>query len=247
MLDLISNFLYELIASTDITLDGVFVAVLVLAVFSIGILLCKPWRVKADQKSDVFSSAMHMVSAIISAISMLVIATALITQDPLRASKEAFDPIFFYLIFSVCFISCFIFSVLGKRKNNAWLNTLASLLLLILALCFIEFPYEASHYFNRYNHIYGLAYYKNYTLVQVLDYILIVSACLVFAVNAVLTSVFLIKRFISPGSSNYASSIKYREKCYNRVAKMKEYLDKGIITEEEYEKNKQEILKNVKL
>jgi hypothetical protein len=30
------------------------------------------------------------------------------------------------------------------------------------------------------------------------------------------------------------------------VAKMKEYMDKGIITEEEFEKNKQDILKNIK-
>ncbi len=44
-----------------------------------------------------------------------------------------------------------------------------------------------------------------------------------------------------------SSSIRYREKCYKKVAKMKEYMDKGIITEEEFEKNKQDILKNIKL
>ena len=45
----------------------------------------------------------------------------------------------------------------------------------------------------------------------------------------------------------YYSSMRYREKCYKRVAKMKDYLDNGIITEEEYEKNKKEILKNIKM
>ena len=43
------------------------------------------------------------------------------------------------------------------------------------------------------------------------------------------------------------SSMRYREKCYKKVARMKGYLDNGIITEEEFERNKQDILKNIKL
>lgn len=43
------------------------------------------------------------------------------------------------------------------------------------------------------------------------------------------------------------SSMRYREKCYKKVARMKGYLDNGIITEEEFERNKQDILKNIKM
>lgn len=44
----------------------------------------------------------------------------------------------------------------------------------------------------------------------------------------------------------YYESIRYREKCYKRVERMKGYLDNGIITQEEFEKNKAEILKRIR-
>lgn len=53
--------------------------------------------------------------------------------------------------------------------------------------------------------------------------------------------------FILNKLKTYPSSLKYREKCYKKVAQMKEYLDKGIITEAEFEKNKHEILKNIRM
>lgn len=43
------------------------------------------------------------------------------------------------------------------------------------------------------------------------------------------------------------SSVRYREKCYKKVIKMQMYLEKGVITQEEFEKNKLDILKNIKL
>lgn len=45
----------------------------------------------------------------------------------------------------------------------------------------------------------------------------------------------------------YYKSMRYREKCYKKVARMKEYLDNGIITQEEFEKNKAEILKKIEM
>ena len=41
--------------------------------------------------------------------------------------------------------------------------------------------------------------------------------------------------------------MKYREKCYRKVADMQSYLEKGIITQEEFEKNKSDILKRIKI
>ena len=46
---------------------------------------------------------------------------------------------------------------------------------------------------------------------------------------------------------SYRKTIRYREKCYKRVEKMKKYLVHGIISQEEFDKNKSEILKNVKM
>ena len=43
----------------------------------------------------------------------------------------------------------------------------------------------------------------------------------------------------------YRASMAYKEKCCKKVARMKRYLDNGIITEEEFEKNKADILKNI--
>lgn len=48
-------------------------------------------------------------------------------------------------------------------------------------------------------------------------------------------------------SKSYYNTLRYREKCYKKVARMKAYLDNGIISQEEFEKNKNEILKNIKM
>ena len=45
--------------------------------------------------------------------------------------------------------------------------------------------------------------------------------------------------------SAYYNSIGYREKCYKRVEKMKRYLDSGVISQEEFEKAKREIVKHI--
>ena len=46
--------------------------------------------------------------------------------------------------------------------------------------------------------------------------------------------------------SNWYKSVSYREKCYERVAKIHDYLEKGIITQEEFEEAKKDILKHLK-
>ncbi len=45
----------------------------------------------------------------------------------------------------------------------------------------------------------------------------------------------------------YRKTVRYREKCYKRVEKMKRHLENGIITQEEFEKNKADIIKNIHL
>jgi hypothetical protein len=45
----------------------------------------------------------------------------------------------------------------------------------------------------------------------------------------------------------YYDTHRYRMKCYKKVADMQSYLEKGIITQEEFEKNKKDILKKIKI
>ena len=54
-----------------------------------------------------------------------------------------------------------------------------------------------------------------------------------------------LRKVIKIVAKNRFVSQKYKMQCYKKVAKLHEYLEKGIITEEEYEKMRQDILKDV--
>ncbi|MBE6733308.1 MAG: hypothetical protein E7561_04845 [Ruminococcaceae bacterium] len=72
----------------------------------------------------------------------------------------------------------------------------------------------------------------------------IIPIVLFFAIISIVNgSLFFYVDFFLP--KKYAS-ITYKEKCYKKVARMKKYLRDGIITEEEFEKNKNQILKKIK-
>lgn len=80
-------------------------------------------------------------------------------------------------------------------------------------------------------------------------YIFSTEATIVFSVLFVTTCVQFILAVIQLFKVNlnlYYGSIVYREKCYKKVEKMKSYYEKGIITEAEFKKNKQEIMKRIK-
>ena len=47
------------------------------------------------------------------------------------------------------------------------------------------------------------------------------------------------------GLQKYRRSICYRERCYKRIERMRKHLENEIITQEEFEKNKSDILRYV--
>lgn len=64
-------------------------------------------------------------------------------------------------------------------------------------------------------------------------------------ISLILGILFLIIYIYLVLAEKYYKSVMYKEKCYKRVEKIKKYLDNGIITQEEFEKNKSEILKHI--
>lgn len=76
-----------------------------------------------------------------------------------------------------------------------------------------------------------------------IDLFYIINDSIAFIVAPIVSLVSLVL-FIYNKLQNKTPSIKSLEKQYSQVAKMKEYLDKGIITEEEFNNAKNQILKN---
>jgi uncharacterized membrane protein len=84
-------------------------------------------------------------------------------------------------------------------------------------------------------------YYRNWITVKALNVVWATSAFLVSAVVLLPR----VKSFINAVGNKWHSSIKYRENCYARVERIHSYYEKGIISKEEYERTKEDILKHI--
>ena len=88
----------------------------------------------------------------------------------------------------------------------------------------------------------GVLFYNGSSLFENIINILLITSVLFASISAlvfVITAIFLIKY------KAYSKSIRYRIRCYKKVEKIQKYLEKGIISEEEFEKDKKEILKHI--
>ncbi len=178
----------------------------------------------------------NISSIILTIISILSIIIAMNIQDARRNSWEYWSPTVVYIILIL---------VLGVLLTFAIISLIKKRFKLLLCLSFAPFitmvvtSLEGS-ILSSYNFNYERLY-KNSEVVDTFNVIWIMCVILILIITLIPVIVATIKKI----NYNWHQSISYREKCYKRVAKIHSYLDKGIITKEEYEKTKNDILRYI--
>ena len=156
-------------------------------------------------------------------------------QDIKRNTFESINPTILYFVL-ISINAIIIITFMMKEKMAKLRSFSIGLLSLFLVFALLEGSIFSAQYWSQYG------YYRLYNNNEVL-YVLNVF----WVVISILIIVMSLPPYFKNIKTQYYKSIRYREQCYKRVEKMKTYLDKKIITEEEFEKNKQEILKNIKM
>ncbi len=198
---------------------------------------CAPVRKAAPKNKLVMFT--NILSVVLSAIAMLAIVIAMNVQDSRRNVLENWNTTAVYVVLLLiigAFLGFAISSLVKKRfKLIAWLSTIPVAAAIITGA-------EGSVLEDRYYYSFSYKdYYNNSEAVDVFNIIWITCVVFIFIITLIPVVVATIKKI----SNNWHHSISYRERCYKRVAKIHSYLEKGIITEEEYEKTKNDILKRI--
>lgn len=173
----------------------------------------------------------HIIAVILSALSILSIIIAMNVQDADRNIYEPLNPTVLYFI--LIGVNIVFSAILFFLKEHSILKGFVAFVPALFSILTLT---EGSLFSN------GYGYYNSYLyndLVNVFNAIWVSLSFLIFLMNLIPLTLAL--------RSKWHHTIKYREKCYMRVAKMKEYLNNGIISQEEFEKNKIEILKNIEM
>ncbi len=178
----------------------------------------------------------NMLSIIISLVAIGCVVAAMNVQDIERNIYEVTDPTMLYAILIGIFAVCAGLFLLSQKQ----VYPIAQHLFAFAPAVFVAVAWmEGSVFSVSYQSYMGEQAYINTEVVMVLNILWVVAALAVAVIN-----------FIPLGTNTrvrWHRSIRYRESCYRRVAKMKGYLDSGIITQEEFEKNKKDLLKDIEM
>lgn len=177
----------------------------------------------------------NMLTIVLSVIAIVCIFAALNIQDVKRNQYENVSPTLLYLVLLGFYIVNLILSVLAQKQTIKITHNLFGVVPSVVAIYTLL---EGSLFSSTYKHAYTRTY-GNSEIVWVFNFIWVFISFIILIISLV--------SLIQKINSMWRTSIGYREKCYKRVAEMKRYLDQGIITQEEFEQNKKEILKNIKL
>lgn len=177
---------------------------------------------------------------ILSIVSVISIVIAMNVQDNKRNYLENWNTTIIYTVLLIEFVCAFFVAVYSYKASKVKLLPWVSLVLVITTVFLAA---EGSVFSNN-----GYDSAKNYyvfygdmNIVTVFNIFWVVSVFLIFSIT-LLPTVITITRIIK---TKWCRRVGYREKQYKKVAQMYNYLDKGIISKEEYEKVKKDILKNV--
>ncbi len=172
------------------------------------------------KKKNAFISFANISSIILAALS-IVITIFVMTQG-----SQDDDFMACQLVSLTAYGVLLVFSIISLIKKRFKLLTGLS-----FVLCWVVGIVEALA-------IDGYSYYhSNYEIVSICSIICFLIAIIIFLILLFPTSVAI--------KDSWYQSVRYHEKCYKRIAKMHTYLEKGIISQEEYEKVRSEILKNI--
>ncbi len=138
---------------------------------------------------------------------------------------EFIEDVYLWLIIFLAYVIIFVLFLVNEQKKSPIISIISFCITTFFSVAMISAICEEAGDFS------GEASIASWILM------LLSFASLVFSVIALFKAKW--------NFAVYHNSIRYKEKCYKRVEKMKRYLDEGIITQEEYEKNKNEILKHI--
>ena len=179
----------------------------------------------------------NISSVILTSISIFSIIIAMSIQDAKRNEFENWSPTAVYTILLLIFGAFLGFAINSFIKSRFKLiSCLSTIPVCAAIITFSEGSITSWYYYLGYSR-----QYINNVAVDVFNIIWFLCAISVLIITLIPAIGALIKHV----GINWHQSISYREKCYKRVAKMHNYLEKGIITEEEYEKTKRDILKHI--
>ncbi len=207
-------------------------------------------KIRKNSPNDKLVSFANISSIVLTIISMFSIIIAMIIQDSRKNVFEYSNPTAIYIIILLIlggFLGFAINSFVKKKfKLLFWLSTVPALATLMAwedDSVFSSGYYEDGWYKGDYIR------YINYGEVEILNNIWTICVFLVLIITlipVIIIAIDKIKMAIDRIKSNWHKSVSYREKCYKRVAKIHGYLEKGIITEEEYEETRKQIISKMK-
>lgn len=177
-----------------------------------------------------FHLIIDIIAIILSVLSILSITIAMNVQDANRNIYEQLNPtILYFVLIGINIVYMVALFVLKEQSILKGFIAFVPVIFSIITLI------EGSLFSKGYGYI----NYINSDQVNIFNAIWVSLSFVILLINLLPLSIEL--------RSRWYHSVRYREKCYMRVAKMKEYLNNGIISQEEFEKNKKEILKNIEM
>ena len=203
-----------------------------------GVRTSKSHVTRKNLPNDKLLSFTNISSIILTIISMLSVIIAMNIQDSKRNDWENLNPTAIYVVI-LLILGAFLGFAINSfiKKKFKLLSGLSTIPVLAAIIASAEYSIMSYGYYDGYSY----KYYINDDEVATFNGIWI--TCVVLAL--IVTLIPVIITAISKMKNKWHKSISYREKCYKRVAKIHGYLEKGIITEAEYEKTKSDILKYI--
>ena len=196
---------------------------------------------KPANVADRIGLASDLLVFILSLASVTAVVLALNLQDVRRDEYELWSPsgVYFTLLVLlglqiVATLLCLI------RKRYALAVIPAAVLLTVTVVVWLEGSVTSYGF-------YPLFLSQNFTLyeytddVEMCNTLWLLSNIFLFAASLLPAAWAVIRRSVG----RYHKSIRYRERCYQRADKLYGYVEKGILSQQEYEQMKREILKHI--
>lgn len=248
----VNSLITVLLKYAGFMLGGIPTAIFAGLTIWLACVLCKKWdkhrsrRVSAkaierDKKTkfDIFLLITSIASIVLTIPTFFCIVAAMILQDPRRLIKEDCNPNIFYCILVVLLLSQFVFSIMLLTKKQTvkmqpWVAIFATVVAVVACV-------EGSVFSDG---VSKGCVYDYFDVIDSLNWGWILG--IVISLLIWLPWLFIgTKNMTASINQKWYNSITYRERCYAKVDKMHSYYEKGIISQEEYEKLKEKYLKNI--
>ncbi len=210
----------------------------------------EPERIVKKAKHKKPFSKSVLISMVLSVVAIISVILAMIFQSPNRKIYEDINPSIIYIVLIVVFTIYLLSLLILKYHNHSNIHYfIAPIPSFISIFALIEGSIFSTSYLHRDPAMgfktYVRDYYSDNELILTFNITIIIISFAILIINMPLFISYFKPSFKKLTSQQH-SSIAYKEKCYQKVERMQEFLEKGIITQEEFEENKKQILKKIK-